>query len=77
MAYPFENVTIGETLMQLNPKEEDLIMIYRIVDGIPILKLKQTYKDFINDPVGLYLPSFIKKFDVLHSLGNNIIMFDI
>ena len=71
----FDKVTIGETLMQLKPKEEDLIMIYRIIDGIPILKLKQKYVDFINDPVGLYLPSFMKNFDVLHLPGNDIIMF--
>ena len=71
----FDKVTVGEVLMQLNPKEEDLIMIYRIIDGIPILKLKQNYTDFINDPVGLYLPGFIKNFDVLHLPGNDIIMF--
>lgn len=64
MTYPFENVTVGEVLMQLNPKENDIIMIYRIVDGAPVLKLKQKYIDFINDPVGLYLPGFVKDFIV-------------
>lgn len=64
MEYPFDKVTVADVLMQLNPKVSNTIMIYRIVDGVPVLKLEQMYLDFINDPVGLYLPAFVKDFNV-------------
>ena len=84
MEYPFDKVTIADVLMQLNPKTYDSIVIYRIVDGIPVFKLSDTYVHFINDPVGLYLPAFVKDFvvekkpdgnDDADHPGNNIINF--